>query len=909
MAKLYGNIASSALMTFDKSFARANGQPLDSTEVYYSLAAAKTYAAGAGAYVGQKIVVIENNVVTHYSIEDTAGTLKELGSKPVGDGQSVSVAEDGTVSIFGFDALTSAEVGYIPQIKEVVVPADPENGVEESRHLEIEWVAISAVVEGDGNSVTTVSAKDKSVTVTNTAEEGYEGYKYEVNVNVSAEAGNKVELKDDGLFVAETDLSDYYNKEHVDGIDSRVADIEKDYLKVADKYDDTAIAGRVSALETTVGKAAEGENEATGLVKAVADAEANAKAYTDDEINGITVEIAQKDGVEHIVVKNKAGEEIASANASKFVQDSFLDDVAYDAESGKITFTWTMGDGSTKTDEVAVANFVQTYTAGNGLTLTGNEFTVDTTVIATVEELNKVKETAEAAQTAQEVSDAIDAKFTTANLGQYAVKTEVETELGKKLDTETYNTDKDTFALEESVASRLADKADASALNDYYTSAQIDEKGFAVDSEVAKTYATKEELKDYAKTADVEADLADKADKTDLNNYYTKEESYAKGEVYTKGETDNKIDAKIASVTGGESAADVKSALESYRDAINAEIWGADAAGWTTTVDEDGKTKVVYTPQYGEVSRIDTLEGEVTNIKTKNENQDKSISDNAAAIKTHGESIATIQGRLDSEDTGITVLNTRLSALETEVGVVTNSRIDGLEGNVNTLSTTVGEHTTALTNLGKEDARLAGLIKGNTDNFANYSTTEQMNSAIAAAIIGADLGTYAKVTDVEAIYKAGSEGGDATGVLADEIARAKAAEKANADAITALVGADTDKTIRAIAAEETAAIVAGADAKYDTLKEIADFLMNDESGAAAMANDIAALKTTVGNDEGGLVKAVADNTAAIAAIIQPKASTEISVANDGTLGINEMNVNKLVQTAGDTLVLNGGSAN
>ncbi len=99
MAKLYGNIASSALMTFDKSFARANGQPLDSTEVYYSLAAAQEYAAGAGAYVGQKIVVIEEGVVTHYSIEDAEGTLKELGSKPVGDGTTISIAEDGKISL------------------------------------------------------------------------------------------------------------------------------------------------------------------------------------------------------------------------------------------------------------------------------------------------------------------------------------------------------------------------------------------------------------------------------------------------------------------------------------------------------------------------------------------------------------------------------------------------------------------------------------------------------------------------------------------------------------------------------------------------------------------------------------------------------------------------------------------
>lgn len=105
MAKLYGEILSSALMTFDKSFARANGQPLDSTEVYYSLAAAKEYAAGAGAYVGQKIVVVENGVVTHYGIENEAGDLKELGSKPVGDNSSIVVAENGTISLKGIGTL------------------------------------------------------------------------------------------------------------------------------------------------------------------------------------------------------------------------------------------------------------------------------------------------------------------------------------------------------------------------------------------------------------------------------------------------------------------------------------------------------------------------------------------------------------------------------------------------------------------------------------------------------------------------------------------------------------------------------------------------------------------------------------------------------------------------------------
>lgn len=62
-------------------------------------------------------------------------------------------------------------------------------------------------------------------------------------------------------------------------------------------------------------------------------------------------------------------------------------------------------DGSIKW--VTVADLTQAYTAGSGLTLTNNEFTVDTTVIATIDALNAVRESA---QTAQQVSDAIDKK-------------------------------------------------------------------------------------------------------------------------------------------------------------------------------------------------------------------------------------------------------------------------------------------------------------------------------------------------------------------------------------------------------------------------------------------------------------------------------------------------------------------
>lgn len=65
--------------------------------------------------------------------------------------------------------------------------------------------------------------------------------------------------------------------------------------------------------------------------------------------------------------------------------------------------------------------------------------------------------------------------------------------------------------------------------------------------------------------------------------------------------------------------------------------------------------------------------------------------------------------------------------------------------------------------------------------------------------------------------------------------------KAEGSVVSTLIGEDTGKSVRAISAEEVAKTVAGADAKYDTLKEIADWILNDTTGAAKMANDISRL--------------------------------------------------------------------
>lgn len=129
MAKIYNDFQPINLVSFAKSFARLNGQPLDKSEIWYSLAEAQAYAATEAAYVGQILAVIdtENNKVVFYGVQDTLGTLKEVGSTPVGDELSVEIV-DGVIQLKGFGTQYYA---YVPAVK------NPETGeiIEPSKYV------------------------------------------------------------------------------------------------------------------------------------------------------------------------------------------------------------------------------------------------------------------------------------------------------------------------------------------------------------------------------------------------------------------------------------------------------------------------------------------------------------------------------------------------------------------------------------------------------------------------------------------------------------------------------------------------------------------------------------------------------------------------------------------------------
>lgn len=120
------------------------------------------------------------------------------------------------------------------------------------------------------------------------------------------------------------------------------------------------------------------------------------------------------------------------------------------------------------------------------------------------------------------------------------------------------------------------------------------------------------------------------------------------------------------------------------------------------------------------------------------------------------------------------------------------------------------------------------------DNAADILAHGTRLAAAEKAIEALEAGTY----DDSEVRGLISDNADAIGANAAAIALL------NGDAATT---GSVANTANAAAAAKVAEIVANADADFDTLKEIADWILNDTTGAADMANDIAALQGLVGD--------------------------------------------------------------
>lgn len=136
------------------SYQRKSAVPLDYYSLFNTKAEAEAYAASNPvSYVGQVISYIDNGEVKVCVIANAAGLLREVGTKPVGDGKTIEVSAEGAVALLG---AASAANGTLPMLEEV------------EGKSKLVWKTLEQIGAGDGNDNTTYafSFADQKITVT-----------------------------------------------------------------------------------------------------------------------------------------------------------------------------------------------------------------------------------------------------------------------------------------------------------------------------------------------------------------------------------------------------------------------------------------------------------------------------------------------------------------------------------------------------------------------------------------------------------------------------------------------------------------------------------------------------------------------------------------------------------------------
>lgn len=866
MAKLIKNYD---VMSFGQSFSRLNGQPLDNTSIYYSLAEAEAYALLDKAYVGQPIAVIDETAAkaTLYVIGPN-NNLEQVGALP--DGLSLDLHE-GKLELKGFNA---AENNTLPMV---------ENGA-------LVWKTLEDIGAGDGNDDTTYE-------ITGIAKG--EGDAAEVY-------GIQIQAKFNGQNSGEPILIpfDVYTKSAIDevvgGLNDRISILEQ----AEDK--DTTYSVK------------EGEK----ILKLEGTEFSTVAALKYLEAAGEEPAKIQLLGIDNAVV--------SEIDATPFIRDGMLKDVEYDAETNTLSFTWNTEAGD-KTDTVVLSDIIEPYTAGNGLDLSGNEFAVkvdaasesfltvgaDGVKLAGVQDaINGAANTAKGdaltevannyynktevynkeevynktevyakseVYTKGEADKAIADKITEVNGGESAgevlgqltayqkiVNMEVwgnETAEGdSRIDTlasdvqALQNVGAQANVIETIKVNGTALVASEKAVDitvptmlsqlDGYTG--IDERITAAQNTANSAQTTANEVKGTAaaNSAAIEAltgrvsplEEAKSNHETriktleDANTQHAADYATLSGtvaahtEAIAKKAEQSALNTVSDLATANEQA--IKALTETTIPGINEEIGKKANAADVYTKDEigaieEGKTVVKMIEEAQAAASYD--DAEVRGL----------IGDNAAAI-------AAIYTAPEGENAATGILATEIARVEGLVSAE-QQRAEGIEANHEGRIATMENFWKAADDPEGTIDKLAEIVK--------YIEDDKSGALDMAADIQANTDAIA------AIYVPAKDDTPASGALAVEIERAKAAEKANADAIAAINNADTGILAKA--------------KKY-----------TDDS--------IAALPFATA-EKGGLVKSSSD-------------LNKVAVAEDGTMEVNQISTSKLYNDVDEELVLNGGGA-
>ena len=303
VSEFFTKLNSGATWSAGVSFKRATALPLERYAVHPSYAEAEAYATtNAVAYPGQILAVVETTGTSIYYIDQNMA-LQPVGVIPAGDGKTISVSDDGIISLYGIDGSLEEAKSYQPVYR---------NGA-------LTWVELSSttveglqtLVEGLRTDVDAINSKigtvEESKTVVQMIEEAQEAATYDdtaLSDRITAIENNYLKTADKtalqseistakagaiseavAAVVGEGTSADFDTlKEIADWILSdttgaaslvtRISAIESDYLKTADK---TALQGEIDTLEAFVGTLPE------GIVST------NVVDYIQEAINGLKI--------------------------------------------------------------------------------------------------------------------------------------------------------------------------------------------------------------------------------------------------------------------------------------------------------------------------------------------------------------------------------------------------------------------------------------------------------------------------------------------------------------------------------------------------------------------------------------------------------------------------------------------
>lgn len=222
-------------------------------------------------------------------------------------------------------------------------------------------------------------------------------------------------------------------------------------------------------------------------------------------------------------------------------------------------------------------------------------------------------------------------------------------------------------------------------------------------------------------------------------------------------------------------------------------------------------------------------------------------------------------------------LKARTTELENKTDVIITS-ITAIEKTIGSRETIINDYGIAIAALQNKTDEIVTLIQNTTTKFEGYYTAEQVDLKFKEAFDAVDLTTINAALDL----------------------------KANINDVYTKEAADlvfmTEKSVD----DRIYTLIIAADPSGRSITNIQNLVKYVDENAG----EIAALVTAVGEHTTAIAQNASDIIAiktALDTVVQPKESDEISVSDNGTLGIKEISTDKLVQ-GNTTLVLNGGCA-